>query len=227
MDKTYSILINDNEYFVILKERRIKNFRLKFDNGIIFVSGYRITKQKADYIIKKNYQWLIKKIKIYNDKKNLLNLEDLINFKKIYLYGEIYDINFLESKNSYMINNKEYKFLKEINREKELKKIRLDNLDLLKLRVSYWCKVFNRLPSILYKDMKSKYGYCKYKDNLIVLSTRLVHLPIDVIDYIIVHEFCHFDVPNHSKSFYQAVSKYLYNYRLMIKRLKEYSLICK
>ncbi|WRK55759.1 M48 family metallopeptidase [Coprobacillaceae bacterium CR2/5/TPMF4] len=35
----------------------------------------------------------------------------------------------------------------------------------------------------------------------------LVHLNYELIDYVIVHELCHFLQPNHSKQFYQEIKK--------------------
>ena len=49
----------------------------------------------------------------------------------------------------------------------------------------------------------------------------LVHLEKELIDYVIVHELCHFIQPNHSKLFYQEVQKRLPDYKEREKKLKE------
>lgn len=231
MNKTYSIIINDNVYLVKLIERKMKNIRLKVDNDQIIVSGYHITREKSDSIIQRNYDWLVKKLDEFSHRKSIFQLEEIEEFKKVYLYGDLKDIYFL-SNSQYRVDDVTFYITKIVNnisdlRNIELKKIRAKFLKQLQDRFDYWCFVFNKKPLVFYKDMKSKYGYCKYKENTIVLSTRLVHLPLYLIDYVIVHEFCHFDVPNHSKCFYALVFKYFPNYRNAIKTLKEYSVICK
>lgn len=45
-------------------------------------------------------------------------------------------------------------------------------------------------------------------------------LPEYVIDAIIVHELCHLKYKNHSKEFYELVSKYIPNYKDIDKWLK-------
>ena len=47
--------------------------------------------------------------------------------------------------------------------------------------------------------------------------------PIDVIDYILVHEFCHLVHMNHSKDFYNLVGEILPKFRENEKWLKENS----
>ena len=224
MDKRYSILINDNVYFVNLIEKKIKNIRIKIDNNTIFIIGYKINKDKADQVINKNKNWIIKKINLYNEKQQVFDINSLINFKSIYIFGSSYNI--LDLNETYIINNKIYRKNKLFDRDLELKKIRLDYLPFLKERFIYWSKIFNINSKLIFKDMKSKYGYCKYKENIICLSNRLIHLPELVIDYVIVHEFCHFKVHNHSRDFYLEVFKYFNNYKEAMKLLKYYSIVC-
>ena len=45
----------------------------------------------------------------------------------------------------------------------------------------------------------------------------------EVIDYILVHEFCHLVHMDHSKDFYDLVSQILPNFKLAEKWLKENS----
>ena len=48
-----------------------------------------------------------------------------------------------------------------------------------------------------------------------------VHLEKDLIDYVIVHELCHFLQANHSRYFYNEIEKRIPNYKECIRRLKE------
>lgn len=224
MKETYSILIDDNIYFVCLIERKMKNIRLKIEKNQIFVSGYKINKKKASEIINKNYDWILNKLKDFQKKNEQMFLIDIFNFKKIYIFGQIKDIIFLDNK--YLIDQYEFPYKNEIDRNYELKRIRNFYSNYLIERFEYYKNIFKINSKLIIKDIKSKFGYCKYKENLICLSSRLIHLPVFVIDYVIVHEFCHFIVPNHSKKFYEEVYKYYKDYKLANKYLKEYSIIC-
>lgn len=76
------------------------------------------------------------------------------------------------------------------------------------------------IPDLKIKKMKSRFGVCYYKKNLINLSTLLIHYDLECLNYVIFHELVHFIQPNHSKKFYYLVEKYIPNYKEVEKKLK-------
>ena len=69
--------------------------------------------------------------------------------------------------------------------------------------------------------MRQKWGYCNKRDELITLNLELIKYDVDEIDYVIIHELCHFIHFNHSKQFWECVSKYKPNYKTNRKILRE------
>lgn len=55
------------------------------------------------------------------------------------------------------------------------------------------------------RNMKSKYGVCHVNKKKIIISERMIHFPVECLEYVIVHELAHLKVPNHSKEFYRLV----------------------
>ena len=104
--------------------------------------------------------------------------------------------------------------------ENELKNILYDYL------VKQICYYLNTrfdltMPEIEIKKYKSRWGACFSKQNKVSFNLALVHLDKNLIDYVIIHELCHFIQPNHSKLFYQEIEKRLSDYKIREKRLKE------
>lgn len=50
--------------------------------------------------------------------------------------------------------------------------------------------------------METRRGSCLVKKGIITLNTRLLEAPQNRIEYVVMHELCHFIHPNHSKNFY-------------------------
>ncbi len=71
--------------------------------------------------------------------------------------------------------------------------------------------------------LKSRWGSYSTK-NVLTLNARLLYLPTELIDYIIVHELCHIVHLNHSKDFYALLEEKLPNYRLLEQKIKNYTL---
>lgn len=66
--------------------------------------------------------------------------------------------------------------------------------------------------SVATKAYKARWGSCSVKGE-ISFNWRLIVAPEPVIDYVVIHELCHLDHPNHSRSFWDSVEKAVPEYR--------------
>jgi predicted metal-dependent hydrolase len=79
-----------------------------------------------------------------------------------------------------------------------------------------WGKVFIR-------NQRSRWGSCSSKGNL-NFSFKLVRLPPELADYIIVHELCHLKEFNHSPRFWALVAETVPDYKARKAALRAYPL---
>jgi len=57
------------------------------------------------------------------------------------------------------------------------------------------------------RNFKSRWGSCDKKGQ-VVFNWNIIKAPHSVVDYVVVHELCHLIHPNHSKEFWQVVSRF-------------------
>ncbi|HXY74030.1 MAG TPA: M48 family metallopeptidase [Dehalococcoidales bacterium] len=74
------------------------------------------------------------------------------------------------------------------------------------------------------REQKTRWGACS-PDNNISLNIKLILLPDDMMDYVILHELVHTRHHNHSKQFWAELDKYVFRSKAMSKRLKTDGLI--
>jgi predicted metal-dependent hydrolase len=84
---------------------------------------------------------------------------------------------------------------------------------LLQAQTAVWsAKIGVRPKRITVKDQKTRWGSCSALGN-INYNWRIIMAPLQVVDYLIVHELCHLLVPNHSAYFWAAVATYLPDFK--------------
>lgn len=79
-------------------------------------------------------------------------------------------------------------------------------------RTNYWQSITNiHCRRIMLSNPERRWGSCSY-ENDIRFNWRIIMAPMDVIDYLIVHELCHVVHKNHSDKFWQLVRSILPDY---------------
>jgi hypothetical protein len=79
-----------------------------------------------------------------------------------------------------------------------------------------------RFHRVAFKDQKSRWGSCSRAGNL-NFNWRLIMAPIEVIDYVVVHELCHLGQMNHSSRFWALVEEVMPEHKTHRKWLKDNS----
>jgi predicted metal-dependent hydrolase len=71
------------------------------------------------------------------------------------------------------------------------------------------------------RGQRTRWGSCSHKGNL-SFNWKLVRSPEPVIEYVVVHELAHIREMNHSKDFWNLVSKYCPQYKVHRKWLRDH-----
>lgn len=81
---------------------------------------------------------------------------------------------------------------------------------------------FDNIPRFTLKirKMKTRWGVNNLTKKTITLNSELLKKDIDLLDYVIIHELCHFYEANHSKAFWNHVTNFYPNYKEARKRLR-------
>ena len=88
-------------------------------------------------------------------------------------------------------------------------------------RVAHYAPLMNVRPTkVLIKANRSNWGSCTPK-NTLNFSYRLVMAPLEVVDYVVVHELAHLVVRGHSKAFWKVVAGYVGGVKEKRKWLRE------
>jgi predicted metal-dependent hydrolase len=79
-------------------------------------------------------------------------------------------------------------------------------------KLEAWNKFYDlKYNKVAIRNQRSRWGSCSKKGNL-NFNYRILRLPPELQDYIIVHELCHLAQFDHSKAFWALVAKTIPDY---------------
>ncbi len=165
--------------------------------------------------------------------------EDLIEIKSN-IYFSLYDAKILVEKRKNWLENAikkvsknalledEFLYLGEV---KKLQDYNIKNLDkfykneiekILPNIVETFSKKMDLYPtSISYRKNKRTWGSCNFKNGL-NFNILLMKFPLEIMQYVVIHELSHIKHKNHSKNFWNLVEKYCQNYKQIEKEFKNF-----
>ena len=206
------IKIDNNDIEVLLIPKNNKNIYFRINNNkLVITYPQKLREKELEKIINQNIRAIKKMYNKYQ--KQIYN-----NLTFSYL-GKKYTIIYDNSINEPIIED-EYIIFKDEKMKDNF--INNQTINIFSKRLEEISKNFDYLP--LYKlkirKMKTRWGVCNRSNNTITLNSELLKKDITLLDYVIVHELCHFKEANHSVKFWLEVSKHYPNYKEARKRLR-------
>lgn len=89
--------------------------------------------------------------------------------------------------------------------------------------VEKWAFIMGVSPkSIVFRQTKRRWGSCSHKAELSFALT-LSQLPLEAMEYIVIHELSHIKHPHHQKAFWHCVEEFMPTYKTQENTIKNYS----
>lgn len=93
--------------------------------------------------------------------------------------------------------------------------------EIISERVKYFAQQYGFIPrQVKITSAQTRWGSCSSNGTL-NFTWRLIMAPMDVIDYVVIHELTHLRVKDHSKKFWNAVEAVYPEYKKQRKWLRE------
>lgn len=226
-ESTIEVLLEDVKIPVkIFNDNRRNGLKITIDiNGVKVYKNSSVPKEQIISLLQKKKKWVVKHYRRFLDikEKNIERKWD--KDEKILYRGKETWVQINEgNKNNTSIDFNGIHFTanlkKELNGESRAKNINDSLRDYLREEarntISDKLKLFSGLIGVSFnnfriKEQKTRWGSCSRKGNL-NFNWKLVMAPEWVLDYVIIHELCHLIHLNHSKEFWNLVSKYMPEY---------------
>ena len=137
--------------------------------------------------------------------------EEFVNTKTGWIQRHLYMVKQYEEKSRFTSDT-----LIDIDKSKAKRKL-TRRLKHLTLKHGF---TYNR---VFIRNQKTRWGSCSHKNN-ISLNMKIIRLPEELMDYVILHELTHIRFKNHSNDFWVELNRLVGNGKGMASRLREYEI---
>jgi len=94
--------------------------------------------------------------------------------------------------------------------------------DLNELAATWSERLGVEIRRVQVRAMRNKWASCS-SNGILTLSTDLLELPRDLVDYVICHELAHLIIPNHGKGFRALIGCYISDWEARERRLARWT----
>ncbi len=178
----------------------------------------RLNDKEIEYQLRRSRRARRMRLAVYCDTSVVVTLPHRLN--------ENMAERFIKEKSRWLLNKIEY-FKKykvtpiKINSKRDYIKRKDEAFKFAADRAEHFNKIYKfRYNRIFVKNQKTRWGSCSKKGNL-NYNYKILYLPANIADYIIVHELCHLKEFNHTQKFWDLVARTMPDYLDIKKQLKK------
>ena len=204
-------------YTLVIKQVKNINMRISPKGEIVVSANPFVPLDKIDEFVSRKVSWIVEHQKKVVEKAQRCLLSD----KEIMLFGKQLKIKKSAGRYNYVSYDDKYLYV-QLKQDADVEKVITQFLNKLCKDVfmdvaTLTCNSLKDyqipFPEVKIRTMKSRWGSCTPARNTITLNKKLIHYPLEFIEYVVLHEFVHFIQPNHSKAFYNIIENYMPDYK--------------
>lgn len=179
-------------------------------------------KCEIEYCLKKNRRFKNLRLSVHSDGMVVVTAPRFLGLNKIESFI-LEKIAWLEEK----INDlkKQGRVSSADERRQAYLKLKKQAQKIVELKTAHFARKYGFFYNrIAIRDQRTRWGSCSSKGNL-NYNYKIVLLPENCIDYIIVHELCHLRELNHGPRFWSLLESILPDYLERISELKKFKVL--
>lgn len=197
------------------------NLYISVQNGEVVVKApWYLSQTEIQNIVEEKKKWILVKLKEYEKNREKRKQENTIE-----IFGKIYKVNLcyqkikaptldLEEQNVNIAIPYQYKEntrnVLEIIFHKLYTMLAEKEIEMIMEKT----RILLGFAPEDYKIEKVENTLAKCEDRKIIINPEVVKYKKEIVEYIVLHEFCHLRYKTHSKKFYSMLKKYMPNYEV-------------
>lgn len=211
-----------------LEFKDVKNINLRIKNGgdVIVSASPKVSLEVVERFVKSKRRWIVKHRSTTRELESNHSIERKYVSGENFIYlGQNYRIKVVESEKEGIEINGQYIFVYVKNKNAEHKRrwlvegwmrtrVKAELSNAFSNAIEKYAMLVDIPCCMNLRKMKTCWGTCNAEMRKITLNTSLIYAPSYCIEYVILHELCHFRFQNHSKSFYELIENLMPDWKV-------------
>jgi predicted metal-dependent hydrolase len=216
------------EFKIIRSNRKTIGIIVNADQELLVRSPKRTPIRKIKSLLTKKEDWILKKLAKMAEIKDPPKAKEFINGETLLYLGREYKLKLIAGSdlNELKVNLEQDRikvyFPAELENDNEKRKAAVRdqliswfrsqaNLKINELINDYKKHLDVEPNNVVIKKQRKRWGSCSSKQNL-NFNWKIIMAPLEIIEYLVVHELVHLIHPNHSKDYWQTVAEIIPDY---------------
>lgn len=226
-----SQLNNDIDYEVIRSNRTTVDIVIERDGRVLVRVPKSIPFQQIEEIVKARSSWIYRTLAKWRELNSSRYLREFRNGESFLYLGRSYSLRLVsDQQQPLLLKNGRFCLRCDILEEGGISATQAAFRDFytdrakarITHRVNYYAPKVGVIPKNMnVRELGNRWASCSPKGNL-AFHWKCILAPQTIIDYIIVHELCHFHHRDHAEAFWNEVDKVLPSYNERIAWLRKH-----
>lgn len=218
---------------ILIRRKSIKNLYLRIEQETlqaVISAPLRMPAADIERFALSKANWLQQKLDFLAKRRLVFAAQETAG-ESLWLWGKKYAVRFVPGREKIVIAENEVIFsgnIEENSTEKLTKCIdklyRQQLAQQIEKFAAFWQKRLQLTASgWRIRKMKTRWGTCNTFSRMITINYNLVRLPVECLEYIIVHELAHLYEPSHSSRFKNFLTQNLPDWKQRESLLKHFT----
>lgn len=218
---------------ILISRKSIKNLYLRIEQETlqaVISAPLRMPAADIERFALSKANWLQQKLDFLAKRRLVFSAQETAG-ESLWLWGKKYAVRFIPGREKIVIAENEVIFsgnIEESSAERLTKCIdklyRLQLAQKIEQFAAFWQKRLQLTAAgWRIRKMKTRWGTCNTFSRMITINYNLVRLPVECLEYIIVHELAHLYEPSHSNRFKNFLTQNLPDWKQRESLLKHFT----
>lgn len=213
---------------ILIRRKPIKNLYLRIEQETlqaVISAPLRMPAADIERFVLSKANWLQQKLEFLAKRRLVFAAQEAAG-ESLWLWGKKYAVRFISGREKIVIAENELIFFGSIEKlTKYIDKLYRQQLtQQIEKFAAFWQKRLQLTASgWRIRKMKTRWGTCNTFSRMITINYNLVRLPVECLEYIIVHELAHLYEPSHSSRFKNFLTQNLPDWKQRESLLKYFT----